>query len=233
MGLSETAAAHPSRKGGLPRWLVVCLSVVVLFVGIPLVDFGVPWLLSLLGTRYGWTTDGPGPWNLIGLAPVAVGESGVLWFAFTAMRHLHLLPERVKLGLTPQILITTGPFAFSRNPRYLFAGTLWLGLAIFLGSIPILVVLAGGVLLGNYVVMREERTLGRQFGEVYLRYRSTVPRWLGKIRPDILQGPTPGFSLCTKLAGSVRRRYLRFVRLAAAFAVSCFTRSFTIRSIKS
>ena len=68
------------------------------------------------------------------------------------------------------------------QPRYLFAGTLWLGLAIFLGSIPILVVLAGGVLLGNYVVMREERTLERQFGEVYLRYRSAVPRWLGKIR---------------------------------------------------
>ena len=148
-------------KGGLPRWLVVCLSLVVLFVAMPLADFGVPWLLSLLGTRYGWTADGPGNWNLIGLAPVVVGEFGVLWFAVTAMRHLHLLPERVRLGLTPQVLITTGPFAFSRNPRYLFAGTLWLGQAIFFGSIPILAVLAGGVFLGDYVVAQEERTLER------------------------------------------------------------------------
>jgi protein-S-isoprenylcysteine O-methyltransferase Ste14 len=162
--------------------MVVCLSAVTLFVVMPLVDFGVPWVLSLLGTRYGWTADGPGIWNFVGLAPVVVGESGILWFAVTAIRHLHLLPKRVKLGLTPQILITTGPFAFSRNPRYLFAGTLWFGLAIFLGSIPILVVLAGGVLLGNYVVGREERTLERQFGELYLRYRSAVPRWLGRVR---------------------------------------------------
>jgi protein-S-isoprenylcysteine O-methyltransferase Ste14 len=162
--------------------MVAGLSAVTLFVAMPLVDFGVPWLLSLLGTRHGWTADGPGAWNLLGLVPIVVGELGVLWFAVTAMRHLHLLPERVRLGLTPQVLITTGPFAFSRNPRYLFAGTLWLGLAIFLGSIPILVVLAGGVLLVNYFVAREERTLERQFGEVYLRYRSTVPRWLGRIR---------------------------------------------------
>ncbi len=158
------------------------LSLVVLFLGMPLADFGLPWAISLLGTRYGWTDGGPGGWNLVGLVLVVVGFLGVLWFAVTALRHLHLLPERVKLGLTPQVLMTTGPYTFSRNPRYLFAGALWLGQAIFYGSVALSLVLLGGVFLGNYFVAREERTLEHQFGEVYRRYRSRVPRWLGKVR---------------------------------------------------
>jgi protein-S-isoprenylcysteine O-methyltransferase Ste14 len=182
MGLSEVPDADPRRKGGLPRWMVLALSLVVLFVGMPLADFGLPWALSLLGTRYGWTDGGPGGWNLVGLVLMVVGFLGVLRFAVTGLRHLQFLPERVKLGLTPQVLMTTGPYTFSRNPRYLFAGTLWLGQAIFYGSVAVLIALVGGVFLVSYFVAREERTLERQFGEVYRRYRSRVPRWLGKVR---------------------------------------------------
>lgn len=32
------------------------------------------------------------------------------------------------------------------------------------------------------VVPREERTLEARFGEVYLHYKHTVPRWLEKTR---------------------------------------------------
>ncbi len=191
MGLSELPEANPSRKNGLPRWTVFGLSLVVLFVVIPLADLGLPWALSLLGTRYGWTDGGPGRWNLFGLVLVILGFLGVLWFAVTALRHIHMLPERVSLGLTPQVLMTTGPYTFSRNPRYLFAGTLWLGQAILYGSVAVLLVLVGGVFLINYFVAREERTLEGQFGEVYRRYRSKVPRWLGKVRhhPETRKAP--------------------------------------------
>jgi protein-S-isoprenylcysteine O-methyltransferase Ste14 len=76
-----------------------------------------------------------------------------------------------------------GPYAFTRNPRYVAELGLWMGWTIFYGS---LIVLIGLVVLWavvNYMVLpREERALEARFGEVYLQYTRAVPRWIGKIR---------------------------------------------------
>jgi protein-S-isoprenylcysteine O-methyltransferase Ste14 len=170
------------RKGiTLSRPMTFGLGLVVLLVLMPLADFGVPWAISSLTPRYGWTEGRPGIWNLLGLVPVVVGEACMIWYIATALRHLALLPERVKLGVTPQILMTSGPYSFTRNPRYLFAGLIWTGQVLFYGSMALLIALLilwpVGILI---IVPREERTLERQFGEVYLRYKATVPRWLGR-----------------------------------------------------
>jgi Cd2+/Zn2+-exporting ATPase/Cu+-exporting ATPase len=61
------------------------------------------------------------------------------------------------------------------------------------------------------------------------------------LRTALLTGDTPAIAqevgqrlgLEEVHAGLLPEPYLRFFRLAAAFAKSCFTRSFTIRSIKS
>jgi len=76
-------------------------------------------------------------------------------------------------------LITDGPYCLSRNPAYI-ALTLWyLGVGLLLNNgwvllltIPVLLV------MDRYVVRREERHLEAKFGEQYLRYKSTVRRWL-------------------------------------------------------
>jgi protein-S-isoprenylcysteine O-methyltransferase Ste14 len=59
---------------------------------------------------------------------------------------------------------------------------LWLGWAIFFGSVTVLigfVALSAGI---NFLVRREERDLEARFGEDYLQYKAAVPRWLMKTR---------------------------------------------------
>ena len=38
-----------------------------------------PWLLSRLTPRLGWTEHGPAAWNVLGLFPVVAGALGLAW----------------------------------------------------------------------------------------------------------------------------------------------------------
>jgi protein-S-isoprenylcysteine O-methyltransferase Ste14 len=64
---------------------------------------------------------------------------------------------------------------------YMAEMLIWLGLAIYFGS---LVVLGTGVIIvilaARFIIPREERALESQFGEEYRQYRKRVPallRW--------------------------------------------------------
>jgi protein-S-isoprenylcysteine O-methyltransferase Ste14 len=75
-------------------------------------------------------------------------------------------------------LATDGVFALSRNPAYVGATSIYVGIALYARSLPALtllpIVLA---LLDRLVVSREEAYLERRFGDEYRRYREAVPRW--------------------------------------------------------
>jgi len=78
----------------------------------------------------------------------------------------------------PSTLISTGPYAISRNPMYVGWTLLYLGVALvtrnawMVASLPIV----GGII--HQDVLREEHNLERAFGEEYLRYRKLVRRYL-------------------------------------------------------
>jgi protein-S-isoprenylcysteine O-methyltransferase Ste14 len=155
--------------------------------------FGVlPWILSLLTPRYGWTERGPAAWNFLGLIPVAAGVAGLVWVFGVMLAQLPNLPEILELdegeGLltaTSRILITHGPFAYSRNPMFLSAMIVWLGWALFYGSAVIAIfVVVFWPLMNDLKVPQEERGLEARFGDAYRDYCSRVPRWLGKIRRE-------------------------------------------------
>jgi protein-S-isoprenylcysteine O-methyltransferase Ste14 len=153
----------------------------VWLVAIPLAYGLLPWALSLLTRRYGWAGDRPGPWNVPGLAGVAAGAVTLVWLVALALARVHELPPRVSLAeRTPPYLFTGGPYRRTRNPMYLAFLAIWLGWAVWYGS-PVL--LAGLPALWLHVASRvrhEERDLEVRFGEAYLRYKRTVPRWLGR-----------------------------------------------------
>ncbi len=82
---------------------------------------------------------------------------------------------------TQNYLVVRGPYQFTRNPMYLSGMVIWLGWIIFYGSVAVLggaVVFWGSVAL--LVVPWEEHKLEARFGEAYLRYKNSVPRWVGK-----------------------------------------------------
>jgi protein-S-isoprenylcysteine O-methyltransferase Ste14 len=71
-----------------------------------------------------------------------------------------------------------GPYSFTRNPMYVAYLGIWLGWALFWGSIG---VLAAAVVLGAVVsfviVPREEHTLEAILGQSYVQYKNRTPRW--------------------------------------------------------
>src|SRR5262249_51986248 len=98
------------------------------------------------------------------------------------------LPERVELNWEPKILMTRGPYAYSRHPMYLAELGLWFGWAVLFGSF---IVLAGFMVLCVVVSIlapREERALEAKFGEQYRLYRARVPRWVGIPRDGSTDG---------------------------------------------
>lgn len=164
----------PSTGGStrrIPRWMGPVLWLVLgsLFY------VALPWSLSRLGTRRGWTANAPGVANMGGLILVAAGVAVLVW---ALALHYRSAPQGWPLRMRPFYLLTLGPYRFTRNPMYLGGLAIWFGWAAFYGSAAVFV---GFVLLAalfNAVVTPwEERVCEEEFGDVYRRYRSEVPRW--------------------------------------------------------
>ncbi len=77
------------------------------------------------------------------------------------------------------ILITDGPYLFSRNPMYLGMILIMLGLALCVGTLPFYISSIVYFAIINFLfVPYEEKKLANSFGEEYLRYMSEVRRWV-------------------------------------------------------
>jgi len=164
----------PSKRVLLPHWVAFLLTPVVFVLG----HVALPRQLSLLSARHGWADARPGRLNLLGLLPIGAGFAGLVWCL-----HLHFVGARgsFEMEQTQHYLVVRGPYQVTRNPMYLSGILIWLGWIIFYGG---LAVLAGAVVFwgsaASLVVPWEERNLETRFGEAYLRYKNSVPRWVGK-----------------------------------------------------
>ena len=78
----------------------------------------------------------------------------------------------------PDKLVTTGVFAFSRNPIYVAFGCVLLGQFLVFPNWILLVYLAGGVWLFHRQVLREEEFLRKEYGDEYAEYCGRVHRYL-------------------------------------------------------
>jgi len=144
----------------------------------PLLGLVAMWLLWTLDLR---TSPSPSDWVLaVGAAVAAASGWGlILWAAasFPAVSPGHyILPE--------QKLVTTGAYAFVRNPLYAGALLVWFGLAAAYSSPVVLAITLLYVLPGYWVYMRsEERMLLSYFGEPYARYCARVGMFWPRFRP--------------------------------------------------
>ncbi len=78
----------------------------------------------------------------------------------------------------PDRLVTTGIFAFSRNPIYTAFGFMLVGQFLIFPNWILLVYLIAGFWLFNRQVVREEDYLKKHYGEEYLEYCKRVRRYL-------------------------------------------------------
>jgi len=78
----------------------------------------------------------------------------------------------------PERLVTTGPFAYSRNPMYLGHVIFLLGLALSLQSVLAALITVATAVWFHFRVQRDERRLNERFGQPYLDYTARVRRWV-------------------------------------------------------
>jgi protein-S-isoprenylcysteine O-methyltransferase Ste14 len=117
----------------------------------------------------------PQPYSYLGAAVMLFGLALIIWAA-SLFREAGTGFQLKGGGL---VLVTSGPFRFSRNPMYL-GMLIWLiGLAILLGSLIAFLFPILFFLLANYpVIPVEEKDLQRIFGEQFIEYKRRVRRWL-------------------------------------------------------
>lgn len=78
----------------------------------------------------------------------------------------------------PDQLVTTGIFAFSRNPIYVAFGFVLLGQFLLFPSWILLVYMVAGIWLFQRQVLREEEYLRVHYGRQYSEYSARVRRYL-------------------------------------------------------
>ena len=98
---------------------------------------------------------------------------------------------RIRLGgggpgmdTPPERLVTTGPFAYCRNPMYLGHIIFLAGLALSLQSLLATLIAAATAVWLHFRVARDERRLRERFGRAYIDYSARVGRWSPKLRGD-------------------------------------------------
>ena len=75
--------------------------------------------------------------------------------------------------------MSTGPLAFSRNPMYLGLTLFFFGIAVAVGTLPMLIAPVGFWATMNFVfVPHEEMVLEQLLGAEYLDYKRRGRRWL-------------------------------------------------------
>ena len=90
--------------------------------------------------------------------------------------------KRVGTNLSPfqptTALASGGVFRYTRNPAYVGATSIYIGIALLARSVPAFVLLPVALaLMDSGVVDREERYLEKKFGAAYRAYRADVARW--------------------------------------------------------
>lgn len=120
--------------------------------------------------------------------PVLLAGVAVLLISFARASYLQAYMHAdwrsgIDEAHTPR-LITTGPYARSRNPLFLAVIGGQAGFFLALPSLFSLVCLIVGVVVLQRQARLEEDALSRSLGTSYTAYRNRVPRWSGRPSGD-------------------------------------------------
>ncbi len=133
----------------------------------------------LLGVAFEWLRPIPALPDLVA-RPLGVAIFVLAGYlahrAQLALRQVgtNILPTRPTLALA-----TAGPFRRTRNPLYVAALGVYLGVALWVnGVVPLVLLPVLWILLDWGVVRPEERYLAAKFGVEYEAYCARVRRWL-------------------------------------------------------
>lgn len=156
---------EPSPKTGWMPWpplIYLCAVAIAIVLGLL---YPLPWLGGLLADllfAIGWLTV------------VAVAA---LWF--TAFKTMTAARTTLNPNGVPAHLVTSGPFAVSRNPIYLANTLLLIGIGLIGGmGWFILLAFVASFATSKLAIRPEEKVLAAKFGKRYRDYAKKVRRWI-------------------------------------------------------
>ncbi|MBX3357940.1 MAG: isoprenylcysteine carboxylmethyltransferase family protein [Phycisphaeraceae bacterium] len=132
-------------------------------------------IIALTGARIGTPIRW---WGWVGIAMLGAGASLYVWTASLFVARGLGTPAPWD---APRRLVTTGPYAISRNPMYAAVLAVIAGEALLAGSVWV-AVYGAAVFVAFYerTVRYEEPTLRREFGAEFESYCRRVGRFIGR-----------------------------------------------------
>jgi protein-S-isoprenylcysteine O-methyltransferase Ste14 len=123
--------------------------------------------------------NGAGEWSAVVIIAV-----GVAIYIYTAFWGFALIGGGTPAPIAPtRTLVVKGLHRYVRNPMYIGVALVMAGQAWLFGSAHIAIYSILMLLTAHtFVILYEEPTLKKQFGEEYDHYRARVPRWIPKVR---------------------------------------------------
>jgi len=109
-----------------------------------------------------------------GMLPL-LGVGVALYFLGMALFAVSL---KIVIQTPPDEPFSCGPYRFSRNPLYLAATIVFMGICIATANILLAVYLAIAVLPQHFMILAEERICREKYGMAFENYMKRVPRYL-------------------------------------------------------
>ena len=156
----------------MSRALIPILNTILFTIVVPgTVARYIPYLLT---DRFAHRANGPLEW--LGIAAMAPGAA--IYFRCAWEFAVRGLGTPAPIAPT-KFLVTTALHRYIRNPMYVGVALAIVGEATLFRCFHLLEYAAFMLTAAHtFVVLYEEPTLSRQFGESYEQYRRTVPRWI-------------------------------------------------------
>lgn len=110
---------------------------------------------------------------------IALLVAGLVFTMYSSSLFAKEKTEILPTSVTNRMLITYGPFHYSRNPMYLGLVIGLLGAAMWVGTLPVYLATIFYFCVLNFAFIPfEESKLSRIFGAEFEAYRQKVRRWL-------------------------------------------------------
>jgi protein-S-isoprenylcysteine O-methyltransferase Ste14 len=176
--MTQTAHAHPPSAPSAAEQRASARIGAVLFRNRSWLP--VPFLLVAL-----FAPSHPTLWNwAAGFVLIVIGE----WIRLSGVAAAGTVTRRRSRNV--QRLVTYGIFRWVRNPLYVGNFLIWMGFVVISGVLwflPIAVIIFA--IEYTFIVSYEEGVLESIFGQEYLDYKKTTPRWIPRPPKEREKGP--------------------------------------------
>jgi protein-S-isoprenylcysteine O-methyltransferase Ste14 len=125
------------------------------------------------------------PASLHVIVPLPLLALGLFFMSWSILHFLKAKGTPVPFN-PPSKLVTTGPYAFVRNPMLSGVFLLFFGFGLLLRSISLVFIFTPLFILLNVLELKgvEEPELERRLGKTYLEYKKRVPMFFPRLRRE-------------------------------------------------